>query len=1195
MKLLLRKILLAGLLAALLLVAAIGAGLVSLNISFLKDTIREEVYLQTGYSLDVKGAMGLRLGPRPEITAREISLADEQDLLATARAARIRPGLWNSLRGEIDIRHFQLDGLDIPFCESGDCYVASPDSGWRVLGEAPLDRAMSIAVKGDSPGGEVSLELTSAPLKQLLDWDGPMPLLAEFSIPGANFPLQGRLEGRAEPGIVHVDRLEGRFSGTRFDLAGSAMWELDRPRFRVQGELGNLPAGEWLQPLMDGDGEADADLALTPVFEILQGFDAAVDLLVEEIHAEAVLLEDLQLQARLVNGRLDVEQLSVSIGGQALAATGRLDTLADCPGFEADWRLDGLDSEWLQRLHGAPLPVQFAVGRSSGSWQSCGVSLEDHRDTMLATFTATEIAPKSNAPEALLWIDWAEGRIGWRRPGRLNLEAVGLGEAVAGEISFAPLEPLIAGREWAVDARVAGAGAGLLLSGQVALGQSADTPAFDLAARLDAPEPGRLTRLAGFQPGEELPLVLAARIRSDLTSYRFEVSEARLGQTDLAGQVNWAGPESGQPVSVRLRSGVLELDEIGRWLPAGSESTAAAESGTDHVLDWPAVDIEWNADVLRGGAFDARNIRFDGTVHSLGVQDAHLGLTIADKPVEGLLDLDFAQTPATLAFDFRLQEPDIGALLASVGAEDPPRVRAWNAEIHARTQGESWTEWVENIQAEALVEDLVWNMESHDEDSESTLRVAAAKLDLRPGAESEIQGQGVFDEMPLSLRLQVPAVKTMLDKARPLPFQLGIGTDLAIFHLEGSLDRRVAGQLRSRLSLTAELMDDKTLPDFSSLFSPRADLRVETGLSLMERHARLEGLMLSTGQSRIGGSVDLRGNYENLSIEVKLSSPHVETEDFVPLVARWKNDAEVLDGQPVETETGAEASLVSVIRRELKALDNVFFDIGVEVEELYSAGELLGRGRLAFNSDQDHAGFEVETDGPGGAINLGYRSDILADGLDMTLDLQVERFEFGGLMRLFEPESTASGTLFANSSLSSRVGDGQRVFEKLQGHVDLLAIPREVGAAWLDVWASNLVFALLSAGEAADKKMNCMAARFDVEEGVMTTSKTLLDTTDIIVRARGEIDLAQGWIDLLLAPQAKRERFLSVQAPVEIKGPLDDFEAGLEAGSVFATLVRWYYGLIYVPWKWLTGERYPADGLATCFAVMDLPPPESQP
>lgn len=105
---------------------------------------------------------------------------------------------------------------------------------------------------------------------------------------------------------------------------------------------------------------------------------------------------------------------------------------------------------------------------------------------------------------------------------------------------------------------------------------------------------------------------------------------------------------------------------------------------------------------------------------------------------------------------------------------------------------------------------------------------------------------------------------------------------------------------------------------------------------------------------------------------------------------------------------------------------------------------------------------------------------------------------------------------------------------------------------------------------------------------LMKTRKTFLDSTEIIVRIRGTIDLIAKQLDLIIAPQAKTEKFLSVSTPIEVKGPLDDFKTNATAGGLAMTMVRWYYGLIYVPWKWLTGQRFPADGIETCFNAFDL-------
>jgi hypothetical protein len=90
-----------------------------------------------------------------------------------------------------------------------------------------------------------------------------------------------------------------------------------------------------------------------------------------------------------------------------------------------------------------------------------------------------------------------------------------------------------------------------------------------------------------------------------------------------------------------------------------------------------------------------------------------------------------------------------------------------------------------------------------------------------------------------------------------------------------------------------------------------------------------------------------------------------------------------------------------------------------------------------------------------------------------------------------------------------------------------------------------------------------------------------------IENANGSIDLKAEEIDLLLWPQAKLERFLSASTPVRITGTFDDMRVGVEPPGFLGTLIKWYTNLIYVPFKWLTGERFPADGASTCFDATD--------
>ena len=174
-----------------------------------------------------------------------------------------------------------------------------------------------------------------------------------------------------------------------------------------------------------------------------------------------------------------------------------------------------------------------------------------------------------------------------------------------------------------------------------------------------------------------------------------------------------------------------------------------------------------------------------------------------------------------------------------------------------------------------------------------------------------------------------------------------------------------------------------------------------------------------------------------------------------------------------------------------------------------------------------------------------------------------------------------------DTELISHSPDSHQVANNLEGHFDLVVFPEDIEARILDLWASNLIYALLPKGTDTRKVLNCMVARFEVENGVMKSQKSFLDSTDIIIRGRGTIDLGSQELDLLIAPQAKREKFLSIATPIVVTGSFDDFTVGIARGGFLNTMIRWYYGLIYVPWKWMTGERFPTDGMATCFNAMD--------
>ena len=366
-------------------------------------------------------------------------------------------------------------------------------------------------------------------------------------------------------------------------------------------------------------------------------------------------------------------------------------------------------------------------------------------------------------------------------------------------------------------------------------------------------------------------------------------------------------------------------------------------------------------------------------------------------------------------------------------------------------------------------------------------------------------------------------------------------------------------------------------------------------MTIRENQLLFSDLQARIGESRASGVVDILYEGPGYYLDIDLNSPFLETEDLVQWAEEWRNARKSLVKQKQATASGEtnDTGFLALIRQQVdKVITKYDFDIKFGIDELRADDNLLGKFELVSRSEGDNLELDVDVSLPGGNIKADYSLMHQFDGIQYRLDIHTDQFEYGGLLRLLDPESRAAGRMYLDTSMTSFAPDQSRIRSNMQGHFDLAAFPENARADFLDLWASNIIFAVLPQGDSDGKKMNCMVARFEIEDGVMTSRKTFLDSTDVIVRARGTIALANRDLDLWLAPQAKLEKVLSIQTPIVVTGPFDDPNVGVAPGGFLTTMLRVYYGLIYVPWKWLTGERFPPDGIATCYNAMDWELPE---
>jgi uncharacterized protein involved in outer membrane biogenesis len=176
-----------------------------------------------------------------------------------------------------------------------------------------------------------------------------------------------------------------------------------------------------------------------------------------------------------------------------------------------------------------------------------------------------------------------------------------------------------------------------------------------------------------------------------------------------------------------------------------------------------------------------------------------------------------------------------------------------------------------------------------------------------------------------------------------------------------------------------------------------------------------------------------------------------------------------------------------------------------------------------------------------------------------------------------------AGLLSLDVELDGTAPDLKHLLANTSGHVDFAFWPENLDAGIVDLWAVNLISVLSEqVDDEPSSTLNCMVAKFNLEEGLMKEKAIFMDTTRMSVHADATINFKAGKIDVLAVPKAKRPEYFSLATPVKIRGTFDDFNIGINKLSIAKTAVSFITSPITVPFKRLFSGKVPADGQIAC-------------
>ena len=425
----------------------------------------------------------------------------------------------------------------------------------------------------------------------------------------------------------------------------------------------------------------------------------------------------------------------------------------------------------------------------------------------------------------------------------------------------------------------------------------------------------------------------------------------------------------------------------------------------------------------------------------------------------------------------------------------------------------------------ARIERARWTLTDAASGGELPLLLDRAELRSGSGEPIRLVAAGSVEGNPLGLEIRTEQLSFFRDPPDRVPLHLRAEAAGATLEVETSVALPIQEQrFEGTLSLSGERLD-RLASLLRYELPPIGPYRLGARVQVTPSAYLLSDLDLRVANSQLRGKGSLHTGGVRPRIDVELSSDQVQIDDFV---------ATAEAPAPRETPEAADAAQARVQSRpDLGGVDVheeapdvpeepvpflspeglLGFDgrLVARVDHVLSGEDELGRGELVVTLENGRLRVDpLELALPGGEFLL--EMDYAYSGSDVSARIRAltERLEYGILARRADPNAEMGGLLTLDLDIEGRAPVGEDLLAHSSGRLDFMAFPHDRSADAIDLWATSVLWALLPRLDSEPRSViNCVVARFDLDDGLMTERALLLDTTGMVVRGAATIDFKE--------------------------------------------------------------------------------------
>jgi uncharacterized protein involved in outer membrane biogenesis len=177
----------------------------------------------------------------------------------------------------------------------------------------------------------------------------------------------------------------------------------------------------------------------------------------------------------------------------------------------------------------------------------------------------------------------------------------------------------------------------------------------------------------------------------------------------------------------------------------------------------------------------------------------------------------------------------------------------------------------------------------------------------------------------------------------------------------------------------------------------------------------------------------------------------------------------------------------------------------------------------------------------GGDIRIQAAVDAARPEPRIQLSTDVRDLDIATFMSQLEEDTDFAGLFSTRAELHAT---GERVADlatSLSGHAEMYQRDSTLASRYARIFVLDFMRAVLPGARPPEAlSASCLAAELDIEQGVATARKLVMQTDSVEVSAEGTIDLGRRRLRLTLTPTVYDPGLLSTAATVRVTGPIAD-------------------------------------------------------